>query len=94
MKKKSKQVTPELLRGHRYPRREMKISPYQAILYHSGIGFSQEDPLKDLQFTYEGHPNFNLFPTSAVLLSSYDYREDIGLDGFPEFNPTLMLQAE
>ncbi|KAF8583076.1 multifunctional beta-oxidation protein [Ramaria rubella] len=59
------------------------------ILYHLGIGATEED----LQWTYEGHDDFSVIPTFGVI-PQFLTSAGVPADWLPNFNPAKMLHGE
>jgi len=64
-------VLPEKCIGYTCPNKKATISIKDAIGFHLAIGYGK-DPCKesDLQYTYEAHKNFHLFPT---IITAYPF---------------------
>lgn len=76
MSSKVSKIEPSLLIGYDVRPTKSICKERDAILYALGIGFSK-DPLKDdeLQYTYERHENFKVFPTFSTCLHNSDLFE-------------------
>ncbi len=91
-----KTLLPDKCIGYKFPPKKARISTNDAITYHLSIGFSQ-DPTddNDLKFTYEGHPEFQLFPMIGTAFPWCQvYKRFMFCPGIPMFKPQLMLHAE
>lgn len=93
---KPDKVIPEKCIGFAIEEKTSELTTRDVLLYAIGIGYSQ-DPLeeKDLQYTFEMHDEFKVFPTTVLLGKVLDPFEILtNCPGIPNFNPMMLLHGE
>jgi len=80
--------------GHTFESTPFSFTEKDVILYALGIG-AGEDPTDDeqLKYIYEGHPDFQAFPTLAVCFPLSVFANLSSTPGL-KFNPMLLLHGE
>ncbi|KAG8705715.1 hypothetical protein FRC12_020735 [Ceratobasidium sp. 428] len=68
---------------------EFEYTEREVILYNLGIGATE----KELQWTFEGHENFQALPTFGVI-PQFGASSSMSYDFVPNFNPTKLLHGE
>jgi len=82
--------------GFELPKFTYNYTNKDVILYALGIGASKDPLSKEddgLQYTYESHKNFAVFPTFGVVVPAPLLTEAVNIPG-PKFNPMMMLHGE
>ncbi|KAL5482279.1 hypothetical protein EMCRGX_G022586 [Ephydatia muelleri] len=73
-------------------------TPRDVILYALGVGASlSQTDTSELKFLYEGHEDFSVLPSFAVIPAQTTAMSDIfsrGVPGLKEFNPAQILHGE
>jgi NAD(P)-dependent dehydrogenase (short-subunit alcohol dehydrogenase family)/acyl dehydratase/putative sterol carrier protein len=80
--------------AHKIPAMTFKYTEAEAILYALGVG-AAADPLdaRELKFTYENSPEFQVLPTFGVIIPSGALASVVDLPGL-DFNPMMLLHGE
>ncbi|EGG08566.1 peroxisomal hydratase-dehydrogenase-epimerase-like protein [Melampsora larici-populina 98AG31] len=68
---------------------EYTFNERDCILYNMGIGVNE----KQLQYVFEGHPDFQVLPTFGVV-PQFNSSSGLPLDWLPNFNPKMLLHGE
>ena len=79
----------------KFPSYDVKLTNNEMILYALSIGFNQ-DPLNTdhFKFTYENDSDFQAVSTMAMIIAHRQSEMVMSIDGFPEFNPMMLLYGE
>lgn len=88
-------VDAKAVTGYKFQPEESVYNERDTIIYALGIG-EGTDPLdqKQLQYVYEGHPNFKAIPTIGVVFSLTMLGQVFnGIPGL-SFNPMMLLHGE
>jgi len=89
----SEGVDYDKLLGYEMPTFTYSYTERDLALYALGVGAGVADPLKDLNFTYELHPDFAALPTFGVIPP---FRAIVDIVAIPHlrFNPMKLLHGE
>ena len=85
-------VIPHLCRRYKIGNFNKVISHREAGLYALGVGATSSS--KDLQYTYENHPDFKVLPSLSAQFSVLGLEQLQQCPGLPEYDPLLLLHGE
>ena len=93
-KGKSDKVDVAQALSYKFPPADFNYTERDAILYALGIGAAADQmDDKELKFTYENHPEFQVFPTFGVVAPSGAMGAVMTVPGL-KFNPMMLLHGE
>jgi len=80
---------------HEFKKFEYELKESGAILYALGVGVGQKNQTdsKQLKFTYENSPDFQVLPTMGVVFPFSVLSQVMSVQGL-EFNPMMLLHGE